>query len=194
MVLRKLTLLASLALVGYIGVSCSSQEDKESYDKFYGNGRTEREEAAASATPPPPPPAEEVKVDPAIVNALSVTENADTKVAASNEKVDDTPEPAGKTVAKVSQKVEEEPTQKPTPADIAGLLNKHACSACHLPYDRLVGPAYSDVAKKGYSTAKILELVYKPMPANWPGYPPMAAMTQVPKEDVLKLAGWINSL
>lgn len=193
MVLRKLTLLASLALIGCIGVSCSSQEDKESYDKFYGTGRADREEAAASATPPPPP-AEEVKVDPATVNSLSVTENADTEVAASDESVDGAPEPAGKTVAEISKKVEEAPKKKATPADIAGLLNKHTCSACHLPYDRLVGPAYSDVAKKGYSADKILELVYKPVPANWPGYPPMAPMTQVPKEDVLKLAGWINSL
>lgn len=193
MALRKLTLLASLALIGYIGVSCSSQEDKESYDKFYGTGRADREEAAASATPPPPP-AEEVKVDPDAVNSLSVTENADTEVAASDESVDGAPEPAGKTVAEISKKVEEAPKKKATPADIAGLLNKHTCSACHLPYDRLVGPAYSDVAKKGYSADKILELVYKPVPANWPGYPPMAPMTQVPKEDVLKLAGWINSL
>lgn len=195
MVLRKLTLLASLALVGFLGVSCSSQEDKESYDKYYGSGRAEREEAALAATPATAPATEE-KVDPATVNSLSVTENADTEVASSDETVDGTPEPAGKTVAEISEKakVEEAPKQKPTPADIAALLNKHTCSACHRPYDRLVGPAYSEVAKKGYSAERIVELVYKPEPANWPGYPPMAAMSQVPKEDVIKLANWINSL
>ena len=87
--------------------------------------------------------------------------------------------------------------QAPTadiPAEMNALMSKYTCIACHRPNQRLVGPAYSDVAKKNYSNEKIVELIYNPVPANWPGYPPMAAMKQVPKEDALKLAVWINSL
>ena len=39
-----------------------------------------------------------------------------------------------------------------------------------------------------------MDLIYNPVPTNWPGYPPMAPMKQVPKEDAMKLAVWINSL
>lgn len=87
--------------------------------------------------------------------------------------------------------------QAPTaeiPAEMDALMSKYTCIACHRPNQRLVGPAYSDVAKKNYTNEKIVELIYNPVPANWPGYPPMAAMKQVPKEDALKLAVWINSL
>lgn len=84
--------------------------------------------------------------------------------------------------------------QVKVPEEITTLMNKHACSACHRVDARLVGPAYTDVATKKYTDEKIVELIYKPVPANWPGYPPMAAMTQVPKDDALKLAVYINSL
>ena len=80
------------------------------------------------------------------------------------------------------------------PADMNALMSKYTCIACHRPNQRLVGPAYADVAKKNYTNDKIVDLIYNPVPANWPGYPPMAAMKQVPKEDAMKLAVWINSL
>lgn len=84
--------------------------------------------------------------------------------------------------------------QTEPPADVQALLQKHICLTCHKVDTRLVGPAYKDVAKKKYTPEKIVELIYKPQPANWPGYPAMAPMTQVPKEDALKIAKWINSL
>lgn len=87
--------------------------------------------------------------------------------------------------------------QAPTadiPADMNALMSKYTCIACHRPNQRLVGPAYVDVAKKKYSNEEIVNLIYNPVPSHWPGYPPMAAMKQVPKEDALKLAAWINSL
>lgn len=87
--------------------------------------------------------------------------------------------------------------QAPTgdiPEEMNTLMSKYTCIACHRPNQRLVGPAYAEVAKKKYTDAQIVELIYKPVPSHWPGYPPMAAMTQVPKEDALKLAKWINSL
>ena len=84
--------------------------------------------------------------------------------------------------------------QVKVPENITTLMNKSTCSACHRVDARLVGPAYTDVSKKKYTDAKIVELIYKPVPENWPGYPPMAPMTQVPKEDALVLAKYINSL
>ncbi|MEY2792756.1 MAG: hypothetical protein RJA76_748 [Bacteroidota bacterium] len=80
------------------------------------------------------------------------------------------------------------------PADIKPLMQKYTCFACHKVDARLVGPAYKDVAKKKYSVDKIVSLIAKPQPSNWPGYPPMAPMTNVPKEDAVKIAKWINSL
>ena len=80
------------------------------------------------------------------------------------------------------------------PAEIKPLMQKYTCFACHKVDARLVGPAYQDVAKKKYSVDKIVSLIAKPQPANWPGYPPMAPMTNVPKDDAIKIAKWINSL
>ena len=79
--------------------------------------------------------------------------------------------------------------------EIAGLLKKHTCSACHAKDSKLVGPAFTEIAKRNYSNQKILELVYKPNPQNWPDFATeMAPMSHVPKADVLKIAGWINGL
>ncbi|MHA8065412.1 c-type cytochrome [Aquirufa sp. ROCK2-A2] len=79
------------------------------------------------------------------------------------------------------------------PEDIKPLMQKYTCFACHKVDARLVGPAYKDVAKKKYSVDKIVALMAKPQPSNWPGYPPMAPMT-VPKADAVKIAKFINSL
>ncbi|MFT4032526.1 MAG: hypothetical protein QM669_08900 [Siphonobacter sp.] len=79
--------------------------------------------------------------------------------------------------------------------EVKPLLTKYTCLACHNTEKRQVGPAYREVAKRGYSNAKIVELIYNPKPENWPGYAtPMAPMPQVPKGDALKIAAWINSL
>lgn len=83
----------------------------------------------------------------------------------------------------------------PSDEEIKALLTKNTCTACHQKDKKVVGPAYVDVAKRNYSPEKIVELIYNPQPQNWPGYPtPMAAMPQVPKEEALKIARWINSL
>lgn len=82
----------------------------------------------------------------------------------------------------------------PSTAEITGLLNKYTCFACHKATERSVGPAYSEVAKRRYSVAQIVALVYTPKPEHWPGYTPMAPMLHVPKQDVEKIARWINSL
>lgn len=85
-------------------------------------------------------------------------------------------------------------TAAPTFADIEPLLVKNTCTACHQADQRQVGPAFNDVAKRKYSDEKIVELIYNPQPQNWPNYTPMAPMPQVPEEEALQIAKWINSL
>ena len=86
-------------------------------------------------------------------------------------------------------------TQDPTiPADIEALINKYGCNACHSIKRKLVGPQWTDIAAKGYSKKRIAQLVKKPEPANWPGYPQMTAQPTVPKGDLDKIAGWLVSL
>jgi cytochrome c len=85
--------------------------------------------------------------------------------------------------------------QSPTiPADVNALLQKHTCYTCHAAGKKLVGPAWQDVAKKKYSAKQFAALVAKPNPADWPGYPPMAPLPQVPKGDLAKIHAWVSSL
>lgn len=81
------------------------------------------------------------------------------------------------------------------PPDVQKLLQKNTCLACHNVDKKLVGPSYKEIMqKKKYKPEQIVELIYKPKPANWPGYPPMAAMANVPKAEALKIATWISKL
>ena len=82
-----------------------------------------------------------------------------------------------------------------TYAEIEPLLVKNTCVACHQQNKRQVGPSFADIAKRKYSNERIVELIYKPEPKNWPEHEtPMAAMPQVPKAEALQIAAWINSL
>lgn len=80
------------------------------------------------------------------------------------------------------------------PEDIEKLLKAYTCIVCHKVDAKLVGPAYIEVARKNYKDEQMVDLIYNPKPANWPGYPPMTPMKHVPKTDALKIAKWINSL
>ncbi|MES2726006.1 MAG: hypothetical protein V4643_02810 [Bacteroidota bacterium] len=81
------------------------------------------------------------------------------------------------------------------PDDINDLLSKNTCLSCHDANDRIVGPAYKEIAQRNYTDEQIVELIYKPNPSNWPDYPtPMIGLPNVPKEEALKIATWINSL
>jgi cytochrome c551/c552 len=83
----------------------------------------------------------------------------------------------------------------PTYAEIEPLLAKNTCTACHNVDKRQVGPSFRDIAKRKYSNERIVQLIYMPEPKNWPEHEtPMAAMPQVPKDEALKIAAWINSL
>ncbi len=89
----------------------------------------------------------------------------------------------------------EKKKKAPTYAEIQPLLASNTCLACHQVDKRQVGPSYVDVAKRKYSNEKIVELIYNPQPQNWPEYAtPMPPMPQVPKDEALKIAAWINSL
>ncbi|MDW3210434.1 MAG: cytochrome c [Reichenbachiella sp.] len=78
---------------------------------------------------------------------------------------------------------------------IKQLLEKNTCFACHKENEKLVGPPYVEIAKRNYSNERIVELIYKPEPENWPDYPaPMIALPHLDKEELLDIAQWINSL
>lgn len=86
-------------------------------------------------------------------------------------------------------------TEVLTYEQVKPLLDKNTCSACHQVSKRVVGPAFSDIAKRRYTDKKIVELIYNPQPENWPDYStPMAPMPQVPKDEAMRIATWINSL
>lgn len=85
--------------------------------------------------------------------------------------------------------------QTAIPPDVQKLLQKNTCLACHNVDKKLVGPSYVEIMKtKKYKPEQIVELIYKPKPSNWPGYPPMAALPNVPKDEALKIATWISKL
>jgi cytochrome c551/c552 len=79
-------------------------------------------------------------------------------------------------------------------AEVQKLLNRHTCASCHKTNERAVGPSFTEIAKRKYSTQKIVALVHNPQPQNWPDYTPMAPMPHVPAKDIEKIAVWINSL
>ncbi len=75
------------------------------------------------------------------------------------------------------------------------LLSKHTCLACHKGNERAGGPAYTEVAKRKYTNAQLEALIIEPKPSNWPDFAtPMAPMSHVPKQDIKKIAAWINHL
>lgn len=80
-------------------------------------------------------------------------------------------------------------------AEVKPLLAKNTCNACHNTDKRQIGPAFKDIAKRKYSVDKIVNLIYKPQPQNWPGYATeMPPMPQVPKAEAQKIAQWIRTL
>ncbi|SIS54654.1 Glucose/arabinose dehydrogenase, beta-propeller fold [Zobellia uliginosa] len=79
--------------------------------------------------------------------------------------------------------------------EVQALLRKHACVACHKTDEKAVGPSFIDISSRKYSTERIMELIYKPEPENWPEYAtPMPRMRNVPTDSAEKIAQWINTL
>ncbi len=84
--------------------------------------------------------------------------------------------------------------QTKAPADIQALLSKNNCVTCHKVDKKAVGPSWADIAAKKYTAKRFTELVYKPEPANWPGYTPMLGLPKVPKTDLTKISKWVETL
>ncbi|WP_395340007.1 c-type cytochrome [Ningiella sp. W23] len=83
----------------------------------------------------------------------------------------------------------------PNYPDVEPLLVKNTCVACHKAEQRVIGPSFKAIAKRGYSDERIVELIYSPEPQNWPEFAtPMPPMPQVPEDEALAIAAWINSL
>ncbi len=177
MTLKKSASLALMALAVSFFIGCSSKEDRDKYDQWYGSGSKAREESALVKLQSDRKAAAEQATAAAAEKAAAPAAGDDTSAAA----------PAGDAPAAA-------PKRKPVPAEVSALLNKHACFACHQAYDKVIGPAYSEVAKKKYTPDQIVELVHNPKPEHWPGYPPMAPLAHVPKADIIVIANWINSL
>ncbi len=80
------------------------------------------------------------------------------------------------------------------PANVEALLKKHTCVSCHKAEKKSIGPSWEDIAQKKYDKKTIIVLVHEPIPSNWPGFTPMAALPNVPKADIGKIAIWIKTL
>lgn len=80
-------------------------------------------------------------------------------------------------------------------ATVINILKINTCLACHHPTKKLVGPSYSEIAKRNYTAAQIISLIRNPKPENWPSYAtPMPPMPQVSTADARNIAAYINSL
>lgn len=74
------------------------------------------------------------------------------------------------------------------------LAQKHACTACHAPDKKLIGPAYRDVAKKYAgrkdAAAHLMESIRKGGVNQW-GPIPMPAQPNLSEADLKTLANWV---
>ncbi|CAG5074283.1 hypothetical protein DYBT9623_05022 [Dyadobacter sp. CECT 9623] len=185
MTVKKSTSWAIVALAVYFVTGCSSKDDRDKYDHYYGSGSKSREETALVKL------ANDKKNQPekpAVAPAAAAPAAAGDSAKAGDSTA------AAAPGAAATPAVAAAPKRKAVPSEVSALLNKHACFACHQAYDKVIGPAYSEVAKKKYSADEIVALVHSPKPEHWPGYPPMAPMAHVPKADIVVIANWINSL
>ena len=80
------------------------------------------------------------------------------------------------------------------PDEINALLQKSTCYTCHKADKKLIGPSWEEIAAKKYDKKKFIALVAKPVPSNWPGYPAMAPLANVPKGDLEKIYAWVSTL
>lgn len=200
MTLKKSTSLAFVALAVSFCIGCSSKEDREKYDYYYGSGSKVREETALVTLQnerrnQPEPVRAPATTSPAASGTETGKTGDSTSAAGSSGSAEGaTGAAAAGTAAGAAPAANAAPKRKPIPADVSALLNKHACLACHQAYDKVIGPAYAEVAKRKYTADQIVELVHAPKPEHWPGYPPMAPFPQVPKAEIVVIANWINSL
>ena len=80
------------------------------------------------------------------------------------------------------------------PSDMKSLLAKNTCLGCHKMDSKLIGPSFLAIAQRGYTQKELVQLINKPVPENWPDYPPMAPMAWVESEQLEAMSAWIASL
>jgi cytochrome c551/c552 len=78
--------------------------------------------------------------------------------------------------------------------EIQDILKKYGCKTCHHKTLRVVGPSFTAIAKRNYTTDRMVELIFKPEPANWIGYPEMPAIDTLQRQDINRVAEWIRRL
>ncbi len=81
-----------------------------------------------------------------------------------------------------------------TPDNISSLLVKNTCIACHDTNKHKVGPSFRNISSKNYSVEKIIKLIVRPNPKNWPSYPEMIPIDDLNQDDARNIALWIKSL
>ncbi len=92
------------------------------------------------------------------------------------------------------------PAAAPADPDVEkglALVGKSDCNGCHKVLEPSVGPAHADVAKKYENTTANIEMladkIMKGGSGNW-GTVPMAAHTDISKEDAVLMAKYVLSL
>ncbi len=125
------------------------------------------------------------------MNELTVkAEPAPAKAAPEKKAATKAPAPAKSAVAPKTVAA-----KAPSFESVKAILTKNTCLACHNATTKQVGPSFTEIAKRKYSDDKIIELIRNPKPENWPGYATeMPPMSHVPKDELVKIAAWINSL
>jgi len=82
-------------------------------------------------------------------------------------------------------------------ANETALAQSHGCLACHSVNNKIVGPAYKDVAKKYHgkkgAQAELVNKIIKGGSGVW-GPIPMPAHPNLSKADAKKLVDWILAL
>lgn len=83
-------------------------------------------------------------------------------------------------------------------AEMSPLAKKHGCSACHTMDKKLVGPSYTDVAKKykgdAGAAAKLEAKVAKGGAGVWGPMPMPPNSPKVPEADIKELVKFVLSL
>ncbi len=80
------------------------------------------------------------------------------------------------------------------PAEVKRVMGKYACTTCHAPQVRLIGPSWQQLAQRNYTPRQLAALMRKPQPENWPDYPPMEPIPTFTNADAKIIADWLKQI
>lgn len=83
---------------------------------------------------------------------------------------------------------------QPMPAEVKRVMGKYACTTCHAPEVRLIGPSWQQLARRNYTPKQLAALMRKPRPENWPDYPPMEPIPTFTNADAKIIADWLKQI